>query len=174
MWRNLPYITPNERQLAKPIVNNGTLFRLPRTGDIMGDWNEEEEESGWKQPEEDEGGVLKPRKAKANSIKYLQSVDANWEETAEASRAQAHNVARELRWEAASIAADRAGGELLEKVARKCSKVFVERIARWSVLPKKLKRVKGARRTPISLRRTGTRRTCCRLCLRCWSRSRKR
>ena len=74
-----------------------------------------------------EGGYKKPRKAKAETVQYLTDFLAD----AGAPRAAAHNVARELRWEAASVAADRVGGALLEQLARKCGGRAVERLAGW-------------------------------------------
>ena len=86
---------------------------------------EEGAEGEW--AEEAEGSYKKPRKAKGETVQYLSDFLAD----AEAPRIAAHNVARELQWEAASVAADRTGGALLEQLARKCSNRVVERLCRW-------------------------------------------
>ena len=66
----------------------------------------------------------KPRKASSETLDYLEAFvndDA-------APRHAARNVAEELRYEAASVAADKRGGVLLEELARRCGPKTVEKL----------------------------------------------
>ena len=98
------------------------------------DWNEGDEwaegaDAADAPVEEDtsEGSYRKPSKASKETLKYLSDFVAD----ADAPRVAAHNVARELKWEAASVAADKSGGALLEALARRCSTKVVARLAVW-------------------------------------------